>query len=361
MAPEGVDLTAADPDRDREARALVVGAGAIGSVLAGALWRAGAAVEVLTKPAEAADAIAREGIRVEGVGVGRPFTARPRASADAADLTPGPDFVFLVTKAMHVVEAAREVLPLLDTDTPVVAMQNGCCDELVAGVVGRERTVGCVVQWGATLVRPGLSRRTSRGGFTLGALDGRAGPGAHAAARMLAACGPVRVTDNILGVRWSKLVVNSCLTTLGAVSGMNLRGVLASRTGRQAFLRTATEAIDVARALGVKLEPMDGLDVHWLYVHRRGGRANAALARAVNEMALAGLALLRGGIVSSSLQSLRRGEPTEIDYLNGHIVARAREVGVEVPVNGHLVGLVKEIERGRRAIGRRNLVLPQGV
>jgi 2-dehydropantoate 2-reductase len=60
-------------------------------------------------------------------------------------------------------------------------------------------------------------------------------------------------------------------------------------------------------------------------------------------------------VKSSSLQSLERGRKTEIDYLNGYVVRKAKEVGVEVPVNEAVVRLVKEIEEGRRSIDPRNL------
>ena len=178
------------------------------------------------------------------------------------------------------------------------------------------------------------------------------------AAGVLRACAPVRVTSNIVGARYAKLVFNSCETTLGAVSGLTLRGILASRAGRELFLRTATEVIDVAHALGVRLEAMDGFRVTWLYVDPETVKKDFSLDRVLKELALRALAWLRGGVVSSSLQSLRRGEPTEIDYLNGHVVRKAAELGIPVPVNEHLVRRVREIERGTRPIGPWNLQRP---
>ena len=100
---------------------------------------------------------------------------------------------------------------------------------------------------------------------------------------------------------------------------------------------------------------MDGLDPRWLCVEP--GSKWRELRRARAEFALRVLRLMRGGILSSSLQSLQRGELTEIDYLNGHIVRKAREVGLEAPVNALLVERVREIERGAREIGPHNLAL----
>ena len=343
-------------------RVAVMGAGAVGSVLSATLWRAGVRVEVVSKPEKAAELAAREGIRVEGAGIGRTFTARPRVVADATELSGRPDVVLLATKATDVIAASREILPMLGPRTTVVVMQNGLCEEAVAEVVGDGRIVGCTVQWGATLVGPAHSRRTSRGGFTVGRLGGGGGGGLDSplmrAADVLRACAPVRVTSNIVGARYAKLVVNSCETTLGAVSGLTLRDTLALRAGRELFLRTATEVIDVARALGVRLEPLDGFRVTWLYVDPAIFEKQFSLDRGLKELALRTLAWLRGGVVSSSLQSLRRGEPTEIDYLNGHVVRKAAGVGIPVPVNERLVRMVREIERGARPIGPWNLQRP---
>jgi 2-dehydropantoate 2-reductase len=349
----------ASTDKPGKPSAVVVGAGAIGSVLAATLWRAGVGVEVLTEPVEAAELAAREGITVEGVGLGAGFTARPRVVSEAEGLSEGPDCVFLATKAIHVAAAARDVLPRLGPGSAVVVMQNGFCEEEVAGIVGPERVVSCTVRWGATLTGPTASRRTSRGGFTVGRLNGRLDPedtGLGDAARLLRECAPVELTSNVLGVRCAKLVLNACLTTLGAASGLGLGDILARRAGRRAFIRVATEAVDVFTALGVRLEMMDGISVSWLCVRPERGHILRQRLRA--ELVLRLIASLRGGIVSSSLQSLRRGEPTEIDYLNGHVVRKAGEVGVEVPANASLVRIVKEIERGERGICPRNLALP---
>ena len=341
----------------RPPRVLVVGAGAVGSVLAASLWRAGVPVEVLTKPVQAAEAAARDGLSVGGVGFETRFAARPTVTAQAGDLQ-RPDCVFLATKALHVAGALEEIGPKLGTQSIVVVMQNGYCEEEVAEIVGPERVVSCTVRWGATLASPTRSVRTSAGGFTIGRLQ-RAGDGVDetllTVAGLLETCAPVRVTPNVLGARYSKLVLNACMTTIGAVTGLRLRDILARPAGREMFIRAATEGVRTFRALGVRLEHVDGLNLSWLCVEP--GRKWPELRRARAEFALRVLRLLRGGILSSSLQSLRRGERTEIDYLNGYIVRKAREVGLDAPVNALLAERVHEIERGEREIGPHNLGL----
>jgi 2-dehydropantoate 2-reductase len=269
-----------------------------------------------------------------------------------------PRAVFLATKAVHVAGALAELEPHLAPDTAVVVLQNGFCDDEVAARVGRERVVSCTVNWGATLLGHGHSRRTTRGGFTVGRLDGRMDTGdpmLDMVTTMLGACSPVRVTDNIVGSRHAKLVFNACASTPGGIAGVDLRGLLTSRAGREVFLRAATEAVNVFLAMGIRLGRVDALRVTWLHVGRDGYGGRAGVPRLIAELAARVIAWIRGGMVSSVLQSLRRGERTEIDYLNGYIVAKATEVGVPVPVHERLVRAVDEITRGERAIGMPNL------
>ena len=335
--------------------ALVVGAGAIGSILAATLWRAGVPVEVLTKPAEAAADADRDGLLVSGVGL-KEFTARPMVTADPEKLAELPECIFLTTKAVHVMDALEEIRPKLGRDSTLVVMQNGFCEDDVAAVVGRQRVISATVRWGATLKSTTASERTSAGGFAVGKLDASAEVRLRKVVALLEHCAPVEVTANVLGARYSKLVLNCCMTTLGAVSGLPLRGILALENGREMFLRVATEGVFLFRSLEVRLEKVDGLNLSWLSVRadKKWPRLRWLRAR----IALRLLSLLRGKIVSSSLQSLRRGEPTEIDYLNGYLVRKGEEIGLDLPANEHLVRLVKEIEAGDREIGPENLTLP---
>ena len=341
-------------------RALVVGGGAIGSVLAASLWRAGVPVEVLTKPAEAADAAARDGFRVGGVGFDEEITMTAPFTSDASRLSDHPDCVFLATKAIHVGGALKEIRSKLGPDSAVVVMQNGFCEEDVAEVVGADRVVSCTVRWGATLHSPTRSERTSAGGFTIGRLDGAVGDRMLGqVAGLLETCAAVEVTENILGARYAKLILNACMTTLGAVSGLRLRGILGRSAGRKMFIRVMTEGVAVCRALGVRLPKVDGLDLRWLCVPE--GKKWRGMRRVRARVALTTLSLLRGGILSSSLQSMGRGERTEIDYLNGYIVKRARALDLRAPVNELLVKRVREIEVGEREISPKNLILPKVV
>jgi len=343
-------------DTTFESTAIVAGAGAIGIVLGARLFRDGVPVEIFTKPPDHAALANSAGIVAEGIG-GR-VEARPKVVSDASRLTPQPDVVFLAMKAIHIRAALDELAPVLGPRTTVVVMQNGYCEDIVAEIVGRERVVSCTVKWGASLLGPTRSIRTSHGGFVLGTLDGddeHSSPALRSVAGMLRPSWPVLVTPNVVGIRHAKLIFNACATTLGAVCGLNLRGVLSSRAGRTAFLTTATEGIDVFQAMGIKLEPLDRLPMtllHTGHARRDGGFSFPLL---VAELVVRLIAWRRGTILSSMLQSMRRGEPPEIEYLNGYIVRKGAAAGVPTPFNARLVDVVEQIARGERDVTPRNL------
>jgi 2-dehydropantoate 2-reductase len=140
----------------------------------------------------------------------------------------------------------------------------------------------------------------------------------------------------MLGVKWSKLLVNSCMTSLGVVTGQELGDLLRARAAQDAFLRIVEEGHAAGRADGVDFEPVAGFRPG-LFAARLPGRRTllSAIARRYRRHR------------SSSLQSLERGQKTEVDFLNGHIVATGRRTGVPTPVNAAIVDLVHRIEAGR--------------
>jgi 2-dehydropantoate 2-reductase len=150
-------------------------------------------------------------------------------------------------------------------------------------------------------------------------------------ARELEAVGPVKVTSNVRGMIWSKLLINSTFTGLSAVSG--LRYGPASEQGRDAVFALWGEGVAVADAQGLALEDIHGIRPHAF--------DDAALGRYMD----AGSANVR----PSMLQDLDAGRETEVDVVNGGVAARGRELGVPTPCNDAVVELVHSMERGERS------------
>jgi 2-dehydropantoate 2-reductase len=345
-------------------RLVVVGPGAIGGATAALLARAGRDVVLVCKKPGLAAAIAAEGIHISGAR--GDFRTRLAAVTTIEELEGTFDFALIAVKAPDLQDAARRLLPFLRADSFVVSMQNGICVEALAEVVGAERAVGCVVGWGSTLVAPGEIDVTSTGELTIGTLSGAStagtpegtpkgtpkGPpeGMEVLREALDNVFPTEIAPDILSRLYSKLIVNSCIASIGVLCGLRLGAMLARSDARSLFIAIIREAVAVADAIPLRVPPYAGkLDYYRLLA---GSGPIADLRRTLFLRAF-GFKYRR--LKSSSLQSLERGHKTEIEYLNGYIERRGRAVGVPTPLNSRIAAMVREIEQGKRPISPANL------
>lgn len=335
-------------------RLLLMGCGAVGGVVAAGLLRAGHQVTIVTHNDQITDAINARGLQVttpEGQwAVETPVHTQFDAVQGSFDV------VFLAMKGTEVEQAARDVAGSLSPAGYVVTLQNGVVEDRVGHILGRERVVGALVGWGATMHSPGVYEMTSRGELVVGELDGQVTPRVERLKATLDAAAPTTVSANIYGVLWSKLAINCFVTALGAVTGQLLGEMLQRGAIRRLALSIISEVVDVAHAHGISLEPVGGtLDLHQLYMpagRRQAGFHPNLIAKHALILAV-GLKFRR--LKSSMLQSLERGRRPEIDFLNGYVVEKGRVKGVPVPVNAALLDMVHEIEAGVRPIRPDNL------
>jgi 2-dehydropantoate 2-reductase len=235
-------------------------------------------------------------------------------------------------------------------------LQNGLCEQRVAAIVGTERVVGGIVAWGASMPEPGRYERTASGGFQLGRLDGSLDGDLRRVAELLEAIGPVTLTENLVGARWSKLAINCAVSSLGTMAGERLGALVRVRRYRRLALEAMTECVDVARAEGVKLEKVAGtLDLEWIALSEadRTSRASASLTAKHALLLAVGLRYRR--MRSSMLAAIERGRTPAIDFINGEVVARGQQHGVATPVNARIVECVWEIAKGGKKSSRETL------
>jgi len=307
----------------------VIGAGAVGGTIAALLHRAGHEVEV-TARGEHLAAIADGGIRLSGA------WGEHVAHVTASErLQSAPDIAFVSTKAHDAAAAVSDAGDLLD-GIPVVVVQNG-----LGGVSGastanpRAQVVGALALFAASYLSPGDVAVTATGSVYLGADDAGA---VILAEGVLGEVLPVVVTPDFSGALWTKLVVNQ-INALPAITGMSAQAVIAHPGLRRIMTDGMRETVRVALVAGVRFAPLQGLSHPIL----------AAFAWAPFQVAqlLPLLLARRMGVVpnpGSTLQSIRRGQRTEVDSLNGAVVHAAREAGHAAPVNSALVDLVHEVE-----------------
>jgi len=311
----------------------VIGAGAVGGTIAALLHRAGHEVEV-TARGEHLAAIADRGIRLSGAW--GEYVAHVTASER---LQSAPDIVFVTTKAHDAAAAVSDAGDLLD-GIPIVIVQNGLGGISVASTANpRARVVGALALFAASYLSPGDVAVTATGSVYLGA---GAGGAVVLAETVLGEVLPAVVTPGFAGALWTKLVVNQ-INALPAITGMSAQAVIADPGLRRIMTDGMQETVRVALVTGVRFAPLQGLS-HLILV------TFARVPFVVAQLLPLLLARRMGTVPNpgSTLQSIRRGQRTEVDYLNGAVVEAARAVGRAAPVNSALVALVHEVEASGR-------------
>ncbi|MGD2187320.1 MAG: ketopantoate reductase C-terminal domain-containing protein, partial [Desulfobacterales bacterium] len=169
--------------------------------------------------------------------------------------------------------------------------------------------------------------------------------------QMLNAVYPTRISDNIMGELYSKLIINSCINSLGVIGGVTLGELLANKKVRNIFIVLMREAMAVADAIKISVEPAaSGKLDYYKYLSTRG-----AISDFKRHLVIRIIGFKYRRIKSSSLQSIERGRKTEINFLNGYICDRGKEHGVATPVNEAVRDMVLEIEDGKREMSLNNI------
>ena len=309
-------------------RVLVVGAGAIGSVLGGLLARTGHDVTLLGR-AWHLEAVRRQGLTISGL-FGEHRVLNLTTATHPDEITRGAEFdwLFVCVKAYQTASAAELLGRFLGRRTLVCAFQNGLgnYEALVQRIPAERLALGCVI-FGVE-IEPGRVRVTVCADEVLiGAPDARF-PQEQAVqlASVLQASGvPCRATATILAAIWAKVLYNCALNGLSTLLGVPYGKLLEHPQARRLMQAVIEEAYRVGRAHRIRLEPQTA-----------AAYLDALFTRLIPDTA---------AHRSSMLQDLSTGRSTEIEALNGALVRLAREAGLEAPVNALVARLVHAKER----------------
>ncbi len=325
----------------------VIGAGAIGGTVGAYLGAAGYDVTLVDVDREHLRAIAEHGLRITGIRGDRAF---PLRAIHADDLRGPLGPTFLCVKGHFTAEAMRRYGPLLAPDGFVVSLQNGLNEELIAREVGAARTVGAFVHFGADLLEPGIIRLGAEQTIYIGELDGRITPRAEAVRAALDHVMPARVTANIRGFLWGKLVYGALAFAVSCVDAP-VPAILEDPLGRRVCRAASEEAYLVARTQAPRLERIGEFDPTAFApgdaALARGEGALRALAEAMRASPKQHMGIWR------DLRVKRR--KTEVDMQVAVVVATGRGQGLPTPVNAAVLDLVHQIEEGRRGMDWSNL------
>lgn len=311
----------------------VIGAGAIGGTIAALLDRGGHEVEV-TARGEHLDLIRSRGLRLRG-GFGEHLA---RVSA-VVELTGPPDLAVLTVKVADADAALRQNAEAL-RGVPLVIVQNG----LDAFRIAEDAAPDALAIVGLSLIaasylRAGEVEVTAALPTFLGRAPGTDPAPLELAATALGAVMPIERLHDVAGAQWTKLLINH-VNALPAITGLSVQQVIADPALRRILTASMRESIRIAHRVGVRFAPLGGLDDRILSLVAAVPLGLGALL----PMRMAG----RMGAVpnpGSTLQSIRRGQLTEIDALNGAVVRVAGEHGLGAPINVELTALVHDVER----------------
>ena len=329
-------------------RCAIYGAGSLGTVLGAYMTRNGVAVDLINRNHAHVEALRANGATVRGtVEMNVPVRA---LFPDEMEGTY--EVIFLLTKQLHNPEVVTYLKDFLTEDGVIVTLQNGIPEPGIAEIVGSSHTMGCTVEWGAELSSPGVCTLTSAPdslSFHMGRMEGITEEQFARVKALLERMCPVHEEDNLLGARWSKLLINATFSGLGTVLGGTFGSVSGNSAARRVAIRCMKECIDVGHAAGATFAPVQGKNITALFYYR------SPLKRALATMLIPIAMKKHRDILPSMLQDIRHGKPCEINAINGVVSEWGRKCGIPTPINDRIVALVKEGEAGQLSLTAENI------
>lgn len=318
-------------------RILVIGAGAIGGVAAAYLSRAGLDVTALDADAEHAALLRNPGLNLEEIHGGTAVVPIHAVSA-VTELSGRFDFALVTVKSTAIRAALTPLVAENLVDT-YVSLGNGLVQDVVASVVGRDRMLIGLIEWGATNLGPGHLKQTTDAPIVIGEPDGDLSTRLRRLHDVLSkVAGGSTMSTNIGGQVWTKLTLNSTFSGLSAVAGCLYQNVADHPVGREIALRLWSEGFHIGSALGVDFGEVFGVAAAELVIDHGRAQADAALDR---------LMVRAGATKASMLQDLERSRRTEVDVINGGVVDAARKVNRDAPLNAAVTRIIHQHESGR--------------
>ncbi len=322
------------------AQITIVGAGAIGGTVGAYLVRAGHTVQFVDTAADHVAAINQRGLTIRSWA--EEFTV-PAVAIAPEGLHAPLELVLLAVKAQHTAAALVPLTPLLADAGVIVSLQNGLNEQTIANAVGAQRTVGCLVNFSADYLEPGLIHYGGAGAMTLGELDGSLTPRLEYLRSILTAWGDVAITKNIWGYLWGKLGYANMLFAT-ALADASMADVIDRY--RLLMVELAAEVYEVADRLGIRPEPFDAVEPALYYP--RVGRDESAVMQSLDMLVERRRRdqKQRSGIWRDIMVRRRR---SEIDNQLVPIVHHGATLNLAMPLTHQVIERIHALEEGSAA------------
>ena len=331
-------------------RNAIYGAGSLGTVLGAYITKNGGQVDLINRNKAHVEILNTKGAKITGT-----VDMTVPVKAITPDQMEGKyDVIVLLTKQLFNKDVVTMLKDFLSENGVIVTLQNGIPEPGIAEIVGANHTMGCAVEWGAALIEPGVCELTSAPdslSFHMGKLDGITDEQVKMVKDLLELMCPVHEEENLMGARWSKLLINATFSGLGTVVGGVFGDVSEDKDAQKVAIRCMKECIDVGHATGTEFAPVQGKNIVGLFYYK------GALKRALG-CKLLPIAMKKHRLIEPSmLQDLKKGKPCEIDAINGVVCEFGRKHNVPTPINDKIVEIIKKIQNGELKAEKANIRL----
>jgi 2-dehydropantoate 2-reductase len=329
-------------------RILIVGVGALGGTIATRALSAGMHVQLATRDAQSANSLRASGLRVSGIGGEASVDSIYVAGVEEYGRGDSFDLILLATKAQDALDVGPLLLRLLAPHGVLLPIQNGGVSQMLVDRLGEDKVLGGLSNLGATMIERGVYEQRNAGHLLIGELFGGVSDRAERIAQNLNPAVEVRVSSNLRGAIWAKLLINCSVTTPGAIAGQTMREYMQTSAGREVFRHAYHEALSVALAIGARIERLTVEPIP-------PGWPNNASSEEDYAAWVDAIMAFYGDIKPSMLQDFERRQRTEIDFINGYVARLGDESHVPVPMNDAIVEMVRAIEHGQMQPARERL------
>lgn len=320
-------------------RYAIYGAGSLGTVLGAYITKNGQKIDLINRNRAHVEALRKNGAIINGT----VDLTVPVSALTPDEMSGKYDVILLLTKQLLNKEVVTFLKDYLEEDGVIVTLQNGLPEPGIAEIIGSNRTMGCVVEWGAALTAPGVCTLTSEVdglSFHMGKMDGITDEKFNEVKNLLELMCPVHEESNLIGARWSKLLINATFSGLGTVVGGVFGDVSENAAARKVAIRCMKECIDVGHAANVEFAPVQGKNIVALFYY------TGAIKREIATMLIPIAMKKHRNIEPSMLQDIKKGKACEVDAINGVVCEWGRKCGVKTPFNDKIVEIIRKCESG---------------
>lgn len=320
-------------------RVAIMGAGSLGTIIGAFISEHMDQIELIDVNEEHVQALNKSGATIIGT-IEKTIPVRAITPDQMEGIY---DVIFLLTKQYFNNEVLTNLKNYMNEESIVCSLQNGVPEESIADIVGKERVIAGSVEFGATYQKPGVSELTSdynevkKFAFMIGELNGETTERVKTVKQILYYVGNTVITDNLVGTKWSKLVINASMSGLSAALNCTFGDILNDEKLLEYAIRIIDETVKVGHSKNVKFVPIFGLDFNKFIIDENN----------VNEKMkqFKKILLSHSRLKASMLQDLEKGKQTEIMFINGEIADTTDPSNT--PFNSLIVQLVKEAEKNK--------------